>query len=41
MKKLIEPLVYGTVLLLSLVALGLFAALPRLSLITSLVYQVF
>jgi hypothetical protein len=41
MRKLIEPLVYGTVVLLSVLALGLFAALPKLSLVTSLVYQGF
>jgi biopolymer transport protein ExbB/TolQ len=41
MKKSIESLIYGLVVALALVALGLFVALPQLSLITSLVYQGF
>lgn len=41
MKKLIEPLTYGVLVAISLVALGLFVLLPRLSLLTSAVYQGF
>ena len=41
MTKLIERLIYGAVISLSLFALVLFAALPKLSLVTSLVYQGF
>ena len=41
MKKPIERLVYGAVVSLSLLALVLFAVLPKLSLVTSLVYQGF
>ena len=37
----IESLIYGAVVVLALVLLGLFAALPQLSLLTSLVYQGF
>lgn len=41
MHKLIESLTYGTVIVLAFVALTLFVVLPRLSLVTSLVYQGF
>ena len=41
MKPLIERVVYGAVVALSLIALGLFFVLPRLSLVSSLVYQGF
>jgi len=41
MKKLIEPLVYGALIAVSLIVLGLFSLLPRLSLVTAAVYQGF
>jgi hypothetical protein len=41
MQRRIESLVYAAVIVLAVVALSLFAALPRLSLITALVYQGF
>jgi hypothetical protein len=41
MKKPIERFVYGTAIALGLLAVALFAALPELSLVTSLVYQGF
>jgi len=41
MKKLIEPLTYGVLVVLALIALALFVTLPQLSLVTSLVYQGF
>jgi hypothetical protein len=41
MKRSTEALVYIAVIALAFVALGLFAALPRLSLVTALVYQGF
>lgn len=41
MKKLIESVTYAAIVVLALVALGLFAVLPSLSLVTSLVYQGF
>jgi len=41
MKKPIETAVYAAVVILSLAALGLFVILPRLSLVTALVYQGF
>jgi hypothetical protein len=40
-KKATEALVYGVLVVLALAALGLFVALPPLSLVTSLVYQGF
>lgn len=41
MKTLAERIVYGAIVVLGLVALGLFVALPPLSLVTALVYQGF
>lgn len=41
MKRFVEPLTYGLIVVLSLAALGLFVVLPRLSLVTALVYQGF
>lgn len=41
MKKLIESLTYGVLVVVSLIALGLFVLLPRLSLLTTAVYQGF
>ena len=41
MKTPVERLVYGTIVVLGVVALGLFVVLPRLSLVTALVYQGF
>lgn len=41
MSKLIESITFGAVIVLALAALALFAVLPRLSLVTSLVYQGF
>lgn len=41
MKKLSETLVYGTLVAFALIALGLFIALPELSLVTALVYRGF
>jgi hypothetical protein len=41
MKRPIEALVYAALVVLAITALGLFAALPRLSLVTALVYQGF
>jgi hypothetical protein len=40
-KKAAEALVYGVLVVLALVAFGLFAALPPLSLVTALVYRGF
>jgi hypothetical protein len=40
-RRPIETLVYGALVMLALVALALFVALPQLSLITTLVYQGF
>lgn len=41
MRTLTKWITYGAVVVLALVALGLFALLPALSLVTSLVYQGF
>jgi len=41
MKTLAERIVYGIIVVLGLTALGLFVVLPRLSLVTALVYQGF
>jgi hypothetical protein len=41
MRKTTEKLIHLAVVILSLVSLGLFVVLPRLSLVTSLVYQGF
>lgn len=41
MSRLVEWVTYGALVALALVALGLFAVLPALSLVTSLVYQGF
>lgn len=41
MKKPAEVVIYTVLIAASLVALGLFVALPRLSLVTALVYQGF
>jgi hypothetical protein len=41
MKRVLTFGAYASVVVLSLVALALFAALPALSLVTSLVYQGF
>jgi hypothetical protein len=41
MKKPAEAVVFGVLVVVSLAALGLFALLPRFSLVTALVYQGF
>lgn len=41
MKKNLEPLIYAVLVVLGLAALGLFAVLPKYSLITGLVYKGF
>jgi len=41
MQELIERVAYAAIVVLALVALGLFAVLPALSLVTSPVYQGF
>jgi hypothetical protein len=41
MKQLIERITYGVLIAASLVALGLFVVLPRLSLVSAIVYQGF
>jgi hypothetical protein len=41
MRRLADWLTYGTIVVLGLVGLLLFALLPALSLVTSLVYQGF
>jgi hypothetical protein len=41
MKRRNEALVYAAVVVLAIAALGLFTALPKLSLVTALVYQGF
>jgi len=41
MRRAIEVCTYGALIGLALIALGLFALLPTLSLVTALVYQGF
>lgn len=41
LRRLLELTTYGAVAALCVVALGLFGLLPRLSLVTALVYQGF